>query len=363
MDYRTVRQAAYAATRLIAATAVIAPVLAGCGLGGLNTKTKFSPSEYGVKASPRMVSSGPVPKGGGRYQVGKPYKVAGRWYKPTNGQDYDHTGTASWYGPNFHGRMTANGEIFDANGISAASPVLPMPSYVRVTNLENGRSLLVRVNDRGPYAPGRIIDVSARAASMLGFMNQGTARVRVKYVGRAPLNGDDTRMLMASLNAPSRVEQKGSNAPVQVASAGDEVEPMPARQSEKGLAPMPDIASRVPTNLMSYADTPQASRMIDGAIAATEAMASRARGLETWRNSIDADRRAIDLELGAFSDEARARSVALAFARIGAVDEADVKIEGQAGTRLTLSYLKPGVTRQDVADLVQELGLSHAILY
>ena len=126
---------------------------------------------------------------GGIYKVGNPYQVAGVWYYPHEEPNYDETGIGSWYGTQFHGRLTANGEIFDRNTISAAHPTLPMPVNVRVTNLENGRSLVVRVNDRGPFVNGRIIDLSEKAADLLGYRGQGTARVRVTYLGRADPDG------------------------------------------------------------------------------------------------------------------------------------------------------------------------------
>ena len=133
--------------------------------------------------------------------VGDPYKVHGQWYRPkANPVGYDVKGVASWYGWDFHGRLTANGEIFSANAITGGSPDLPLPSYARVTNLDNGRSLLVRFNDRGPYMAGRVVDLSERAATLLGYADTGTAHVRVQYVSAAPLNGDDTNFLMASLN-------------------------------------------------------------------------------------------------------------------------------------------------------------------
>ena len=157
-------------------------------------------ARYGVSPSARLVEPGePVPKGGGVYRVGSPYVVGGRVYVPEDDPHYRAEGIASWYGADFHGRATANGEIFDAESISAAHPTLPLPSYVRVTNLSNGHSLIVRVNDRGPYAANRIIDVSRRAAQLLGFTDRGTAWVRVEYVGRAPLEGSDDRMLEATL--------------------------------------------------------------------------------------------------------------------------------------------------------------------
>ncbi|MGH6980426.1 MAG: septal ring lytic transglycosylase RlpA family protein, partial [Stellaceae bacterium] len=116
----------------------------------------------------------------GTYKVGKPYQIDGIWYYPREDWSYDETGIASWYGEQFHGRYTADGEIFNLNDMTAAHRTLPMPVVVRVTNLENGRSIKLRVNDRGPYARGRIIDVSRRAAQMLGFEGQGTAKVRVQ---------------------------------------------------------------------------------------------------------------------------------------------------------------------------------------
>jgi rare lipoprotein A len=134
----------------------------------------------------------PVPKGGGRYHVGQPYDIAGVRYYPREDPSYDRTGQASWYGELFHGRRTANGEIYDMDRLSAAHPTLPLPVYAQVTNLRNGRSIVVRVNDRGPFANDRIIDLSRRSADALGFRREGTAPVRVRYLRRAPLSGDDS---------------------------------------------------------------------------------------------------------------------------------------------------------------------------
>ena len=162
------------------------------------SKEYFSEREYGVKASPRVVYGRNVPKGGGRNITGKPYKVKGKWYVPKEDKSYDKTGLASWYGSAFHGRLTANGEVYDQYHLSAAHPTFPLPSYARVTNLENGDSVIVRVNDRGPYHPGRIIDLSNKAAEMLEVQNKGTVKVRVQYVGRARMDGKDMPFLMAS---------------------------------------------------------------------------------------------------------------------------------------------------------------------
>ena len=135
--------------------------------------------------------SGTVPRVAGVYKVGKPYVIQGVTYVPSEDPTYDKTGIASWYGTDFHGKPTANGEIYDMNLLSAAHPTLPLPSYLYVTNLGNGRTVLVRLNDRGPYKHGRIIDMSRAAARALGFEGNGVASVRVQYAGRAPLEPND----------------------------------------------------------------------------------------------------------------------------------------------------------------------------
>jgi rare lipoprotein A len=130
-----------------------------------------------------------VPRSAGVYKVGNPYQIDNVWYYPHEQPDYDETGIASWYGPTFYGKYTANGEMYDGNALTAAHRTLPMPVNVRVTNLENGKSIIVRVNDRGPYARGRIIDLSRHAAELLDVVQTGTARVRVTYLSRADLEG------------------------------------------------------------------------------------------------------------------------------------------------------------------------------
>ncbi len=152
--------------------------------------------------------------------------------------NYREEGLASWYGDDFHGRLTANGEVFDMASLTAAHPTLPMPCYARVTNLSNGKSLIVRVNDRGPYHGNRLMDVSSRAAELLEFKGNGVARVRVEYVGRAPLEGSDDRQLMATLRT-------GVPAPspslVRVASARPFVPETPSSgRAIRGEVPMPE---------------------------------------------------------------------------------------------------------------------------
>ncbi len=246
-------------------------VLANCASSG-KFASRVDP-KYGVSSSPRVVAMGePVPKGGGTYRVGKPYTVAGRVYVPEDDPNYRAEGMASWYGDDFHGRLTANGEVFDMTSLTAAHPTLPIPSYARVTNLSNGKSLIVRVNDRGPYHGNRLIDVSNRASELLEFKGKGVARVRVEYVGRAPLEGSDDRQLVATLRT-------GVPAPspsmVRIASARPFVPEVSAR-AIRGDVPMPegrpyslgntsqDLASINATSEMSASSRPRpAGRAIE----------------------------------------------------------------------------------------------------
>lgn len=159
-------------------------------------------------------TTGKAPSGaGGRYKVGSPYQVAGVWYVPHEDPHYNATGTASWYGDDFHMKPTANGETFDMNAVSAAHPTLPLPSMVEVTNLDNGKTLQVRVNDRGPFVGGRVIDLSHEAARQLGYDRKGLAKVRVKYVGPATLGGPDTGLRYASNAAPAPAYASASYIP------------------------------------------------------------------------------------------------------------------------------------------------------
>ena len=196
------------------------------------------------KYSERVIAEDdPVPKGGGNYHVGKPYNINGRTYVPNENSSYRAEGIASWYGPDFHGRLTANGEVFDMHAISAAHPTMPLPSYARVTNLDNKRSIIVRVNDRGPYARNRIVDLSIGTAKALGFYGHGLARVRVEYVGRAPLAGSDDQMLLATLRegspapAPSKVMLASAKPFLPAASDGKSA-PAPAQRAVSGGSPV-----------------------------------------------------------------------------------------------------------------------------
>src|SRR5579872_3710535 len=169
------------------------------------------------------------------YHVGKPYEINGRWYYPAEQPDYDQIGTASWYGEQFHNHYTADGEVFDMRLPSAAHKTLPLPCMVEVTNLANGRKLVVRVNDRGPFVDGRIIDMSKEAAIELGFYGQGVTQVRVRYVGPA---SDLPQVYQANNSPPAR----RPSAPVEVASVprepvlGSEIDDRPVQATPSTLS-------------------------------------------------------------------------------------------------------------------------------
>lgn len=209
------------------------PLMSACSSnGGPDPK-------LGVSSSPRVYGlNDRIPKGGGTYKLGQPYMISGRWYTPREQPGYEETGIASWYGEAFHGRKTANGEIYDMNALTAAHPTLPMPSYAYVTNIENGRTILVRINDRGPYVGNRVIDLSRASAQALGTKGKGLGRVRVRYAGRAPLNGDDRheRQFLA--------RQSWARAPV-VASAARSYAPPASTSYAPSARPLYDLpASR-----------------------------------------------------------------------------------------------------------------------
>lgn len=179
-------------------------------------------------------------KAQGTYKVGLAYQIDGVWYYPKETFDYVETGIASWYGAEFHGRPTANGEIFDMNAVTAAHKTLQLPSVVRVTNLENGRSLVMRVNDRGPFAKSRLIDLSRRSAQLLGVEGPGTARVRVELLREDSLQAKFLAMRGAE---PADTAIAAAPKPVQGASSNAALPPPPEPRSAPAMAVMPVWAS------------------------------------------------------------------------------------------------------------------------
>jgi len=195
---------------------------------------------------PQYAATQPVrhhtrPQGTPGYKVGQPYQVGGIWYVPKEQPNYNETGVASWYGDAFHLKPTANGEIFDKDIPSAAHTTLPLPSLVEVTNLDNGKKLVVRVNDRGPFVDNRIIDLSHEAARELGYDRKGLAHVRVRYLGPAPLYGEDSRRYayLAPKPAPAASAPPPRKAEQEVMLTSAPLPKPPAMIVEASLAPPP----------------------------------------------------------------------------------------------------------------------------
>jgi len=263
MRFNRTGRAGFPKPTLLGLAALVALALSGCSQApSKKTKEYFPSSVYGA-ASQKVVGDGEaVPKGGGRYLVGKPYMIAGRTYTPKEvSANASQVGKASWYGSAFHGRRTSNGEVYDMRSVTAAHPTWPLPSYVRVTNVTNGRSMIVRLNDRGPFHSDRIMDVSSRVADALDFKRMGTANVKLDYIKPAGLAGSDDLILMATLRddgKPATIDGTPQGSPVMVA----ETEEKPAREEKTNVVaslfsraeePKP-AAQRVATPVQNAAD-------------------------------------------------------------------------------------------------------------
>ena len=238
---------------------LVFPIVAALFLGGCAETALIS------HAAKELIRSNDRVDMQGTYKVGDPYQIEGVWYYPAEDPDYGETGIASWYGKPFHGRRTANGAIYDMNALTAAHRTLPMPFRVRVTNLDNGRSLVLTVNDRGPYARGRIIDVSRRAAQLLGFQKKGTALVRVEAVAgqgrRQPLIAEVEDPEAPSLPA-SPTGSVERQALTEVASV-DLVEG-PSTFIQAGAFSSPDNAQRLSDALAPFGEVRTTMVTVDG---------------------------------------------------------------------------------------------------
>lgn len=219
-------------------------LLAGCAFLSACSETQLA--TYGVKEAIGTDTRGGV------YKVGKPYQIQGVWYYPGEDYSYSETGVASWYGPDFHGKYTANGEIFDQNDVTAAHRTLPMPSFVRVTNLDNGRSLVVRINDRGPFAHGRVLDLSKRAAQLLGMEGTGTAKVKVEIMA------DESRQLAMNMKAKQQLDEP----PVEAAPRDAVVaESLPLPGAKEAAKPVVRAATPAPVVVGSAAPDTKTSML------------------------------------------------------------------------------------------------------
>lgn len=265
-------------------------------------------------------ATGPAQQGA--YKVGKPYQIDGRWYYPNEDMAYQEEGIASWYGPNFHGKLTANGESYDMNALTAAHRTLPMPSFVRVTNLENGRAVVLRVNDRGPFAKERIIDVSRRAAQLLGFQGQGTTRVRVEVLP------EESRVAKAQA-----ISRSGNMPSVQAAPRG-------AVTAQSLDAPVP--AARVEA-ASSTVQTNANFSLVQPAAAAPSAPVADG----VW------------IQAGAFSDYRNAEGLSARLSSLGAVNISPVSINGRELFRVRLGPFSSADANR-ILTVVQDEGLPSA---
>jgi len=288
-----------------------------------------------------------APTGGGTglptsgiYKIGKPYQINGVWYYPAEDFNYDETGVASWYGPGFHAKNTANGEIYDQNELTAAHKTLPMPSLVRVTNLDNGRSVVVRVNDRGPYANGRVIDMSRRGAQLLGFEGSGTAKVRVKILA------EETRAIAAAA-------RQGTPAPILAETDGPVPKPVPRARIEVAGPAGPTTGKPTVGNVGVTVPPPAtvAGSMVAGRFVPAPLVSQMpVRGQEN-----------LYVQVGAFGS---AENVARARARLAAMGQ-PANVSSTRSGKLTLQRVRVGpldsVDRADVVlNQIIQAGLTEA---
>lgn len=254
-------------------------------------------AEHGGKAPTQQAIPG--------YKVGKPYLIEGVWYYPAIDYGYAETGIASWYGPDFHGLVTANGETYDMNALTAAHRTLPMPSMVRVTNLDNGRQIALRVNDRGPFTNNRIIDVSRRAAQLLGFEQQGTARVRVEI-----MDAESRQLAMLAGATMSAAQQTAASGGQADALSSPKVTAAPAGTvTEEALAPPSGTAT-------APAAQPAAAKPAPQPIIATVAVAAGPQP-DGKVTVVPVHRTAMFIQAGAFTNTANADRLRAKLAALG----------------------------------------------
>ncbi len=279
---------------------------------------------------------------GGVYKVGNPYKVLGRWYYPKEDYDYKEEGVASWYGPDFHAKKTANGEKYDMNALTAAHKTLPLPSIVRVTNLENGRSLVVRVNDRGPYARNRIIDVSKKVAQLLGFLEQGTAKVRVEV-----LEQESKNLKAALLGQP--LESEVTAAPVMQISAADMALPSQNITLKKN-----EVSTVGYNNFMPNYDYDP-----DAGLAVPASSARNAAGLSATADNM-ATGAAYYVQAGAFSTFESADSLKERLRRFGNVQVSSAAIDGRLLYRVRVGPYTKQSAAVRIQNEMRDFGISEA---
>lgn len=329
--------------RNLAAAAVALVGLAGCA----ETTLLNHASKSIGRTETASISS--VPRSGGIYKVGNPYQINGVWYYPKEDPNYDETGIGSWYGEQFHNKRTANGEIFDMNEVTAAHPTLPMPSLVRVTNLENGRSIVVRMNDRGPYANGRIIDLSRRSAQLLGYERQGTARVRVQYIGPAPLETGPTMLASSSTGS----DERPTAAPRGAVSA-EALPPPPGAKGRSGEVSRPAQGQPSPMQIL-------AAQKPAGESAAAVAASLPVNDLSQQEVQIGPARGGqIYVQVGAFSQYENAHKLAARMSLIGPVGVSSTFVNKQEFFRVRLGPFNQVAGADEALQQVINSGMTDA---
>ncbi|HUY68779.1 MAG TPA: septal ring lytic transglycosylase RlpA family protein [Alphaproteobacteria bacterium] len=269
------------------------------------------------------------------YKVGNPYQIDGQWYYPRANYSYDQTGIASWYGHEFGGDRTANGEIFNPDELTAAHRTLPMPSLARVTNLQNGRSIVVRINDRGPFARGRIIDVSRRAAQLLGFEQQGTAEVRVQVLARE------------SEAIADAMRHYGRPAPVQMASA--EAPPAMAAPRAPVTSESLDLPSDVQTRPQPVYTTPAIHReLVD------------TKPLPVVLHVPVPSHTHIFVQAGAFTVLENATKLQQNLTRFGPVSVSNASVNGRTFYRVRVGPMQDVAAADRMLARVQQAGVVHS---
>lgn len=305
-------------------------------------------------------STGPrAGQGGGKqtgyYKVGSPYQVDGVWYYPGVDYNYNETGIASWYGPDFHGKYTANGELYNMNDLTAAHPTLPLPSIVRVTNLENGRSILVRINDRGPYKRGRILDLSRRAAQLLGIIGSGTAKVRVQIL---PEESRQAALLAQQGEIPS-VERITARVPTEKVTA-EVLEPPPGIGSASkapSLRSAPPVASaQRPTSTPNRISSPALNSVPLAPV--TTAQAPPASDHQVSMTPVSPT--SIYVQVGAFSQYDNADRLRARLTSIGHTKVTQVNVDGLPFFRVRMGPVTTVSDADQLLDRVVRAGYHDA---
>lgn len=274
----------------------------------------------------------------GYYKVGQPYQVKGVWYYPKEDFSYDETGIASWYGEDFHDKKTANGEIYNKNELTAAHATLPMPSLARVTNLENGRSLVVRINDRGPFSGARIIDMSQRSAQLLGFEKQGTAKVRVQVLA------DESKAIADAMR------RYGGPSPqtVQVASADNSVAALPVYGDKVTSQPLEPLST--------HAALPQPLEPAPPTVAQVKAIMKTIQPVQEVHQLEVTGSQQIFVQAGAFTKIENATRLQQKLASIGQVRVANADVKGVRFYRVRLGPVESVALADKLLNKVVQAG-------